>query len=252
MVKALRKSKKDIPKISKDLCDKMLRDLEHAKRPLLQAVKCSLDNANYDPKVGYFTPGKKKITTELNVSSVQKLSRTVFMLEILLNKLTTGEVNTKRELYYLCKGFIRRNEFLMPLDFQDQTESDSIINYICDLLEVYREELNCYANDRGGQTFSKQLIVTESLDDGTKAVIDLSKLGTSPFQPKNKPQVFKLSAKTKIKFCLVVESEGTANSLVANGFTKRNACIVVGAAGVPSNGVRGWCRTIQNQLKIPI
>ena len=33
---------------------------------------------------------------------------------------------------------------------------------------------------------------------------------------------------------------------------KRNNCIVVGAQGVPSNGVRGWIRTIQNQLKIPI
>jgi DNA topoisomerase-6 subunit A len=49
-----------------------------------------------------------------------------------------------------------------------------------------------------------------------------------------------------------VESEGTANTFVSNGFTKRNKCIIVGAAGVPSNGVRGWVRTIQEQLKIPI
>ena len=50
----------------------------------------------------------------------------------------------------------------------------------------------------------------------------------------------------------MVESEGTANTLVANGITKRHNCIIMGAQGVPSNAVRGWCRTIQNQLKVPI
>jgi DNA topoisomerase-6 subunit A len=89
------------------------------------------------------------------------------------------------------------------------------------------------------------------MTDGTKAEIDLSTLGTTPFQPKNKPQVFKLKAKSKIDFCLVVESEGTANTLVSNGFTKRHKCIVVGAQGVPSNGTRGWVKTIGDQLKVP-
>ena len=35
----LRQSKKDIPKMSKDLCDGMLLDLEKAKRPTIQATK---------------------------------------------------------------------------------------------------------------------------------------------------------------------------------------------------------------------
>ncbi|MEE6249279.1 MAG: DNA topoisomerase VI, partial [Bdellovibrionota bacterium] len=31
-----------------------------------------------------------------------------------------------------------------------------------------------------------------------------------------------------------------------------NKCILLGAQGVPSNGVRGWVKTIQDQLKVPI
>ena len=58
--------------------------------------------------------------------------------------------------------------------------------------------MNCYANDRGGQTYSKQLIVEEKLPDGSKAVIELAKLGSSPFQPKNRPQNLKLRSKGKI------------------------------------------------------
>lgn len=241
-----------IPKLSKDLCSRLLADLERAKRPVLYATKCSLDNAVYNHKTGYLTPGPKKVATVLNVSSVQKMARTIFMLEILLRNIDTGAVNTKRELYYISKGETKHNPQLKPLDFADQDESDEIIDFICEMLECYREELNCYANDRGGQTYSQQLIVTETLPDGEKAVIELGKLGTTPFQPKNRPQSLKLSTKKKIDFCVIVESEGTANTLVANGFTKRHACILLGAQGVPSNAVRGWCKLIQDQLSIPL
>ena len=146
---------------------------------------------------------------------------TVFLLEVLLNNIKTGAVNTKRELYYMAKGLVKSDKQLKPLDFDEQSESDAIIDFIGDVMEVYREELNCFANDRGGQTYSKQLVVTETMPDGEKATIDLSNLGTAPFQPKNKPQSLKLKMKKKIKFCLVVESEGTANTLVANGFYQK-------------------------------
>lgn len=245
-------SGKDLPKLSKEICEQMLRDLEKAQRPVLEAIKCSLDNSFYNPKVGYLTPGDKRVRTELNVSSVQKMARAIFMLEILLRNIETGAVNNKRELYYIAKGFVKHSPHLKPLDFQDQPESDAVIDFICEMFESYREEWNVFANDRGGQTYSQQLIVTETMADGTKAVIDLSTLGTSPFQPKNKPQSLKLKAKKKIDFCLIVESEGTANTFVSNGFTKRNNCILMGAQGVPSNAVRGWCKLIQDQLKIPL
>lgn len=249
---SIRELKIDIPKEAKVLAEKMLSDLEKSKRPVLEAVKTSLDNSFYNPKVGYLTPGDKRVRTELNVSSVQKLARVVFMLEILLRNLDIGAVNTKRELYYICKGMIRGNARYKPLDFDDQPESDAIIDFIGDMLQVYREELNCFANERGGQTYSQQLVVTETLNDGTKATIDLSTLGTSPFQPKNKPQALKLKVKKKIEFVLVVESEGTANTLQAMGFTKRNNCILMGASGVPSNGVRGWCKLIEEELSVPM
>lgn len=233
------------------MCERLLHDLERARRPVLKATKCSLDNSIYSPRVGYLTPGDKKVSTELNVSSVQKMSRTIFMLELILRNLDVGATNTKRELYYIAKGEVKHNPDLKPLDFTDQNESDAIIDFICEMMECYREDLNCFANDRGGQTYSQQLVVEETLSDGSKATIDLSKLGTSPFQPKNRPQSLKLKAKKKINFCLIVESEGTANTLVNSGFTKRHNVILLGAQGVPSNAVRGWTKLIVDQLKIP-
>jgi DNA topoisomerase VI subunit A len=248
----IRKLTKDIPKEARLLCDIMLSELEQGKRPVLEAIKCALDNSIYNSKVGYLTPGPKRVRTELNVSSVQKMARVVFMLEILLANIESGSVNNKRELYYISKGKIKTDKQLKPLDFADQDESDEVIDFICDMLEVYREEMNCFANDRGGQTYSQQLVVTETMSDGEKAVIDLSTLGTTPFQPQNRPQALALKLKKKVEFCLVVESQGTATTLVTNGMTKRHNCIIMGAQGVPSNGVRGWCKLIQEQLKVPM
>src|SRR5947209_16161617 len=111
-----------IPKLSKELCNRLLQDLEKAKRPVLYATKCSLDNAIYNHKVGFLTPGDKKVGTELNVSSVKKMSRAIFLLEVVLRNLETGAVNTKRELYYIAKGEIKHDPKLNPLDFADQDE----------------------------------------------------------------------------------------------------------------------------------
>jgi DNA topoisomerase-6 subunit A len=58
--------------------------------------------------------------------------------------------------------------------------------------------------------------------------------------------------KRKVDFCLVIESEGTANTLQSMGFTKRNKSILIGAGGVPSNAVRGWCKLIQEELEVPM
>ena len=86
----IREHKIDIPKEAKTLAERMLKDLENSKRPYLEAVKTTLDNSFYNPKVGYLTPGDKVVRTELNVSSVQKLARVVFILEILLRNLDIG------------------------------------------------------------------------------------------------------------------------------------------------------------------
>src|SRR3954468_19659202 len=119
-----------IPKLSKELCNRLLTDLERAKRPVLYATKCSLDNANYNHKTGYLTPGPKKVATELNVSSVKKMSRAIFLLEVLLRNIETGAVNTKRELYYIAKGQVKHDPSLKPLDFTEQGESDEIVDFI--------------------------------------------------------------------------------------------------------------------------
>ena len=59
----IRELRLDIPKEAKNLAERMLKDLESSKRPYLEAVKTSLDNSEYNAKVGYLTPGDKVVRT---------------------------------------------------------------------------------------------------------------------------------------------------------------------------------------------
>ena len=50
----------DVPKVSKELCEMILADLERAKRPVLEATKCALDNSFYNAKMTQNTVLKRK------------------------------------------------------------------------------------------------------------------------------------------------------------------------------------------------
>ena len=240
--------------ILEKVCLHIMKDLEQSKKPLILSTKESADNAVYDPKLGFFVPGDKKLSIELNVSSIKKMTRMLFMARILINNLKAGTVATMRECYYIAKGNIKGNVHLKPLDFADQSESDAIISELCAMVEAYREDFNVVANEKSGLTYSKALIVTETLPDGSTATIDLSQMGTAPYIPKNRPQDLELKLKkgVKVDYVLAIESEGSASSLVANKFLERNNVIVVALGGQPSMGTRGWLKKIQDQLKLPI
>lgn len=245
---------KDTIAILERVCFDIMNDLEKAKKPVIYSTKESADNAIYDPKLGHFVPGDKKKSIELNASSIKKMSRMLFVGRILSNNLKQGAVNTLREVYYVSKGLIKSNPQYKPLDFEDQSECDAVITELCAMVEAYREDFNVVANEKSGLTYSKSLIITETLADGQKAVIDLGAMGTTPFIPKNRPQDLEVKIKKghKIDYILCIESEGTCSSLVANKMLERNNIILVALGGQPSMGTRGWIKKLQDQLDVPI
>ena len=244
----------DVIKALQKVCLHIMKDLEKGQKPLILSTKESADNAVYDQKVGFFVPGDKKLTIELNVSSIKKMTRMLYMAKILIRQLEKGEVATLRECYYIAKGNIKGTPSLKPMDFTDQAECDAVIAELCAMVEAYREDFNVVANEKSGLTWSNALIITETLPDGEKVVLDLSTMGKTPFMPQNKPQDLELKIKKgkKIDYVLVIESEGSANSLVRNKFLDRNNAIIVALGGQPSMATRGWLKKIQDQLKVPI
>lgn len=245
---------KDVIKILEKICHKIMNDLDKAVKPVIQSTKESADNAIYDHKLGFFVPGDKKISIELNASSIKKMSRMLFVAKVLINNLKRGSVNTLRECYYISKGIIKSNPMYKPLDFEDQSECDSVISELCAMVEAYREDFNVVANEKSGLTYCKALVVTETEADGKKSSIDLGEIGSNAFVPKNRPQDLEVKIKKgyKLDYILCIESEGTCTSLVANKMLERNNIALIALGGQPSMGTRGWVKKLQDQLKLPI
>ena len=232
----------------------IMDDLEAAKKPIILSTKESVDNAIYDPKLGILIPGDKKSSIQLDVSSIKKMTRMLFIAKLLIRNLKAGAVNSSREIFYISKGETKSNPELKPLDFADQSECDSIVAELAALTEAFREDFNVVSNEKSGLTYSKSLLITETLPSGKKVTLDLGMMGTAPYIPKNKPQDLEISIKKghKIDYILAIESEGTANTFVSNGFLERNDAVIVALGGQAANNVRGFLHKLQAQLGLPI
>lgn len=246
---------KEIIQSIKDVCSMIISDLENAKRPQIKSIKESADNAIYDFKKGILVAGDKKNTVELNVTSIKKMTRMLLVAEILIQNVSMGVTNQKREIYYRLKNSLKGKKDYEEINFHNQDECDAVIDELCGMVNKMREDFNVFANDRGGSTYSNALIITERLADGTTATIDLSAMGTSAYTPKNKPQDLTLSIKKgkKIDYCLLIESEGTLSTFNSNGyFLKNQNAMMVATGGQASMATRAFLKRIQDQLKIPI
>jgi DNA topoisomerase-6 subunit A len=240
----------DVVGILEKVVLQIMDDLDHAKKPVIQSTKEAMDNAVYDKQLGILIPGDKMNSVQLDVSSIKKMTRMLFVARILINNLKSGAVNSAREIYYISKGFIKNNKSLAPLDFKDQSECDAVIAELSAISQAYKEDYNVVSNEKSGLTYSKALLITETLPNGKKVTLDLGMMGTAPYIPKNKPQDLKVEVKKghKIDFILAIESEGTANTFVSNGFLERNDAIIIALGGQAANSVRGFLHLMQKQL----
>jgi DNA topoisomerase-6 subunit A len=93
----------DVVGILNEVVLQIMDDLEAAKKPVITSTKESVDNAIYDQNLRILIPGDKKNTMQLDVSSIKKMTRMLFVARLLIRNLKSGAVNSLREIYYISK-----------------------------------------------------------------------------------------------------------------------------------------------------
>jgi DNA topoisomerase-6 subunit A len=132
--------------------------------------------------------------------------------------------------------------------FDDQSESDTIIEDVEVLLASLREELHLYADKRGEMVGN--LVVTDKGDE-----IDCSRMGSGGYGIPSivEPEVIQLDAKKcDAKFVLHVEKGTVWQRFNEDKFWKKHNCILTHGAGQPPRGVRRMLYRLHNELKLPI
>jgi DNA topoisomerase-6 subunit A len=148
-----------------------------------------------------------------------------------------------RGLYYLSKHTIPGTK---EKTFDDQGESDPIIEDLEVSLESLREELHVYASSRGN--IAGHLTVVSNGDE-----IDLRRMGAGGMGIPSiaEPDVLKFK-KCDARFVLHVEKDTVWQRFNEDKFWAKHRCILTHGGGQPPRGVRRLLHRMNKELGLPI
>src|ERR1700737_3392717 len=214
------------------------------KNPFLSVPTRTLANVRFNEKSQLIElKGDRQKRYFFNVGQAKKFMQTFLVASACKELIGVGKTTSIRDLYYMTKhtlGESRQNTF------DEQEESDPVIEDLEVTVDALREELHLFASNRGA------LVGELTLRDAGD-VIDGRRMGSGgwsiPSIVEDNVIQFK---KSDAKFILLVEKDAVWRRLNEDRFWKNQKCILVTGQGQPPRGVRRLCRRMTQELKIPL
>lgn len=235
-------------KINKALMEKaaeVVNAIEGMKNPKIDIPLRSLSNVYFDEKEGVIKMGKKEqIRKFFNVAQAKKFLQTFLIASTIKRDLIeTGKTVSIREIYYMTKHTIPE---MNENTFEEQDESDPVIEDVEVMIDALREELHLFAASKGAMVGNITII-----DGGDE--IDCRRLGTGGWAvPSIVEKDIIQFKKCDADFVLLVEKDAMFRRLNEDKFWKKHNCILLHGGGVPPRGVRRLLWRFANELKLPI
>ena len=242
--KMAKKKDSDVVKRFEAAARNVLSAIEAGKNPKIKLPLRGLTNVYFDEKAQMIKLGDKLQTRSFfNVAQAKKFMQT-FLLAAEIKKLIQSGVTTSiRDIYYRTKHTIANTK---ENTFDEQTESDPIIEDIEVAFDALREELHLFASSRGAMVGNITIV-----DSGD--TIDCRKLGSGGWAIPSicEPDVIQFK-KCEAKFVLFIEKDAVWRRFNEDKFWKKHNCIIIHGQGVPPRGVRRLLRRFSDELKLPI
>lgn len=168
-----------------------------------------------------------------HVATVRKTTITTRILQ-LIHQLCLKNIHvTKRDLFYTDVKL-----------FQDQSQSDAVLDDVSCMLGCTRSSLNVVAAEKG--VVVGRLIFSDNGD-----MIDCTKMGVGGKAiPPNIDRVGDMQSDAL--FILLVEKDAAYMRLAEDRFYNRFPCIIVTAKGQPDVATRLFLRKMKMELKLPV
>jgi DNA topoisomerase-6 subunit A len=228
------------------LADGVVSAAEKRKDPYVDIPSRTLSNVTYSPRKRIIEMGNAKNRRMLfDLSQAKAYMRTMLVANGCKTLLTRGKSTSLRGMYYMLKHTI---EGTKENTFDDQAESDTIIEDLEVLIGSLREELKLYAQKRGDLVGN--IVINDSGYD-----IDCSRMGSGGYGIPSivEPDVIKLDPKKcDAKFVLHVEKDTVWQRFNEDRFWEKNNCVLTHGSGQPTRGVRRMLYRLHDELKLPI
>ncbi len=235
--------RKTIGKIEK-LAESVLRATKGGRNPFVEIPVRSLANVRYSEKKRLIELGSQRQKRYFfNVSMAKKFMQTFLVSEACKELIDSGKTTSIRDLYYMTKhalGDTRQNTF------EDQDESDPIIEDLEVAIDSLREELHLFAKGVGSMV--GPMTIRDSGD-----TIDLRRMGSGGWGvPSIAEQHVIQFGKHEAKYVLLVEKDAVWRRFNEDKFWQRGKCLILHGQGQPPRGVRRLVQRLHSELKLPV
>ncbi|HEX5103655.1 MAG TPA: DNA topoisomerase IV subunit A [Pirellulaceae bacterium] len=217
---------------------------ERSRPPHLEVPSRSLSNVRFNQSKKIIEMGSGTNRRELfNLSQAKAYMQTLLVGSGAKRLIEQGKTTSLRGLYYMLKHTI---EGTKEETFDDQSESDTMIEDVEVILNAMREELHLYAKNAGAMVGNITLV-----DSGDE--IDCTRMGSGGYSIPSicEPEIVQFK-NCKAKFILHVEKDTVWRRFNEDKFWKEHNCILTHGGGQPPRGVRRLLYRLHHELDLPI
>ncbi|MBI3463755.1 MAG: DNA topoisomerase IV subunit A [Planctomycetes bacterium] len=226
------------------LADGVVVAAEKKREPHIDIPTRALSNVNFNKKKRFIELGKSTNRRQLfNLSQAKSYMQTLLVASGSKRLIEEGKTTSLRGMYYLLKHTI---EGTKEETFDEQAESDTIIEDIEVTLNALREELHLYAKNNGAMVGPITLV-----DSGD--VIDCSRMGSGGYNIPSicEPEIIQVK-ELDAKFILHVEKDTVWRRFNEDKFWVKHKCILTHGGGQPPRGVRRLLHRLHNEHNLPV
>ncbi len=237
------RAKKTVAKIQA-LATRTLRQVRGRENPSMSIPIRALSNIAWNEESRLIELGDRAQHRDFfNVAMAKKFMQTFLVATACKELLERNKTTSIRDLFYMTKHSIKGAR---ENTFDDQTESDMIIEDIEVSLDALREELHLFAAKRGSMVGPMTIV-----DAGD--TIDLFRMGSGGWSIPSITEEDVIQFKhCDAKYILLVEKEAVWHRLNEDKFWKKHGCALVTGNGQATRGVRRLLQRMTRELKLPL
>ncbi|MBL0921107.1 MAG: DNA topoisomerase IV subunit A [Phycisphaerales bacterium] len=212
--------------------------------PSVEIPSRTLSNTRFNAKKRTLEMGDATQTRNLfNVGQARKFMQMMLQAAASKDLIQQDKTLSLRGMYYRSLHTIPGTK---EKTFDDQSESDAILEDLEVGLGAMREELHVFAKKRG--TMVGNITITDSGDE-----IDCRRMGSGGYAIPSicEPDVIRFG-RCDAKFVLHVEKDTVWSRFNEDKFWQKHNCILTEGSGQPPRGVRRLLQRLNQELGLPI
>ncbi len=244
-VKRRKNSAADTSRKLVGMTEHVAKQVAKKKDPGVDIPTRALSNVNFDPKSGLIRMGSNaQLRNFFNLGQAKKFMQTMLVASGCKDLIDQQKTTSIRDLFYHCKHTIEgtKNENT----FDEQSESDPIIEDLEVALTSLREELGLFAEPKGAMV--GPMVIQDNGD-----TIDLGKMGSGGWAI---PSIVEDSVirfkRGSAKFVLLIEKGAVWRRFSEDRFWEKHKCMIIHGGGQPPRGVRRLLWRMHQELGLPV